>query len=104
MSVILNFFVNNYVWFLVICLILLFALIGYFVDTKKDERFLKKVELDKELEARLAVAEAANLTLNQMVKNPSAEIKSTISEGMDVESLENEANPEAKEVKENSSN
>ena len=67
MSVILNFFVDNYIWFLIISLILIFALIGYFVDTKPDKRFAEKVELDKELESRLAVAEATNMTINQMV-------------------------------------
>ena len=65
MYVILDFFVKNYIWFLVICLILIFALIGYFVDTKKDERFENKVELDKEIESKMAGA--TNMTLNQMV-------------------------------------
>ena len=73
MSVILNFFVNNYIWFLVISFILIFALIGYFVDTKKDERFSKKIELDKELESKLEAAGAANITLNQMMKMPAGD-------------------------------
>lgn len=33
MDAILEFFVNNYMWFLIISLILIFALIGYIVDT-----------------------------------------------------------------------
>lgn len=70
MSVILKFFVSNYIWFLVISFILIFALIGYFVDTKKDERFSEKIEIDKELESRLAAAGAANLTINQMMQSP----------------------------------
>ena len=39
MQVFIDFLVNNYLWFLVISLILVFALIGYLVDTneKKDE-------------------------------------------------------------------
>lgn len=39
MQVFVDFLVNNYLWFLVISLILVFALIGYLVDTneKKDE-------------------------------------------------------------------
>ncbi len=72
MSVILNFFVNNYIWFLIISLILIFALIGYFTDTSPDERFVRKVELDKELEERLAAAGASNMTLNQMVNTQSS--------------------------------
>ncbi|MBQ4583787.1 MAG: hypothetical protein IJA94_02745 [Bacilli bacterium] len=71
MEVILDFLVNNYIWFLVITLIMLFALIGYLVDIKKDERFSKKIEIDSEIESRLNVANAANITLNQMVKQQS---------------------------------
>lgn len=39
MQAFIDFLVNNYLWFLVISLILVFALIGYLVDTneKKDE-------------------------------------------------------------------
>ncbi|MBQ6687305.1 MAG: hypothetical protein IJN03_02140 [Bacilli bacterium] len=33
MEIILNFLVDNYLWFLIISLILIFALIGYIVDT-----------------------------------------------------------------------
>ena len=69
MNAILNFFVDNYVWFLVICFILIFALIGYFVDTKKDERFSTKIEIDRELESKLEAAGAANLTINEMMKS-----------------------------------
>lgn len=38
MQTFIDFLVNNYLWFLIISLILIFALIGYFVDTneKKD--------------------------------------------------------------------
>lgn len=42
-----NFLANNYVWFLIISLILLFALIGYLVDvkeTKNGKRVKKKKE------------------------------------------------------------
>lgn len=39
MQAFIDFLVNNYLWFLVISLILVFALIGYLVDTneKKDK-------------------------------------------------------------------
>lgn len=33
MEVLIDFLLNNYIWFLVISLILIFALIGYLVDT-----------------------------------------------------------------------
>ncbi len=37
----IDFLVNNYLWFLVISLILIFALIGYLVDTNE-----KKIEVN----------------------------------------------------------
>ena len=95
MSVILKFFVSNYVWFLVISFILIFALIGYFVDTKKDERFSEKIEIDKELESRLAAAGAANLTINQMMQSP---VKS---DSDAVEALEEDALDEPPKTEEN---
>lgn len=36
MESIINFISNNYAWFLTITIILLFALIGYIVDTKRN--------------------------------------------------------------------
>lgn len=87
MSTILDFLVNNYIWFLVITLILLFALIGYLVDTKKDERFTKKIEIDKEIESRLNVAAAANITLNQMVQKQSEDTINQINNPNDNEFL-----------------
>ena len=44
MNVLIDFLLNNYVWFLVISLILIFALIGYLVDaTTNKEKDNKKV-------------------------------------------------------------
>ena len=53
MQAFIDFLVNNYLWFLVISLILVFALIGYLVDTneKKDKDiYLEKKEDNKEKE------------------------------------------------------
>ena len=47
MEALIDFLVNNYIWFLVITLILIFALIGYLVDTneqKKDRTLASKDE------------------------------------------------------------
>lgn len=47
MQAFIDFLVNNYLWFLVISLILVFALIGYLVDTnEKKEIFEKKEQQD----------------------------------------------------------
>ena len=44
MNTLIDFLLNNYIWFLVISLILIFALIGYLVDaTTNKEKDKKKV-------------------------------------------------------------
>lgn len=98
MSAILNFLVNNYIWFLVITLILLFALIGYLVDTKKDERFTKKIEIDKEIESRLDVAAAANITLNQMVQKQGEESIKELSNSNNLENSSEEISEEHENI------
>ena len=42
MQTFIDFLVNNYLWFLVISLILIFALIGYLVDTNEKKNLLHK--------------------------------------------------------------
>lgn len=66
MESIVTFLSDNYMWFLIITLILIFALIGYLVDVKEDERFTKKVSLDKELTSKVEAATAVNITLKDM--------------------------------------
>lgn len=42
MSSFINFVSDNYVWFLVISIFLIFALIGYIVDSRRDESLLNR--------------------------------------------------------------
>ena len=77
METIVIFLADNYIWFLVITLILIFALIGYLVDTKKDERFTKGFSLDSELIHKMEVAKVANVSLNDMVEDSSKKIMGT---------------------------
>lgn len=67
METIMAFITENYIWFLIITIILIFALIGYLVDTKKDERFSKGVALDSEITQRMEVAKTVNISMNDMV-------------------------------------
>lgn len=46
MQTFIDFLANNYLWFIIIALILVFALIGYLVDTS--EKANKKVELESD--------------------------------------------------------
>ena len=48
MQTLIDFLVNNYLWFIIISLILIFALIGYLVDTSEREN-KKKLFSDENL-------------------------------------------------------
>lgn len=62
MEIILDFLVENYLWFLIISLILLFALIGYIVDTheKKTPKLHFQKNEDNDMES-IDVPEAKSL-------------------------------------------
>lgn len=45
MEALINFFVNNYLWFLIISFVLIFALIGYLVDTS-EQKENNKIDLN----------------------------------------------------------
>lgn len=67
-----NFLANNYVWFLIISLILIFALIGYLVDSKEIKTG-KKLKKQKE---ELKVVDFSTIdqskSLNQSLKEESS--------------------------------
>lgn len=62
MESVINFLLNNYIWFLVICLILIFALIGYLVDNTNKDAKREKLK---------PIAKVENETLNEV--HPSVE-------------------------------
>lgn len=69
MDFVIDFLVGNYMWFLVITIILIFSLIGYIVDSKEHKEvsiFDSPQELAKNLEM-LAVS-AQNKTIGDAVK------------------------------------
>ena len=76
MDSILNFITQNYLWFLVIAIILLLALIGYFVDVKKDSDdspFKKEKNAQAKNEEPMAnVKVENNMSLNEMINNAAA--------------------------------
>lgn len=80
MEKIIEFIGNNYSWFLTITIILLFALIGYIVDSKKDKNdLIKKNEeaLDEESLENIIVPEEKSLSdMMSKSKNIDPETKS----------------------------
>ena len=85
-----DFLANNYLWFLVVTLILIFALIGYFVDQneqKKGVSKINKVDLEKDkieelerLAQNKALGEAVNnqkINMGNIVNNMSGDNRIT---------------------------
>ena len=63
-----NFLANNYVWFLIVSLILIFALIGYLVDAKE----IKTGKREKKKKEELKVVDFSTVdqskSLNDSIK------------------------------------
>ena len=86
---------NNYVWFLTVSILLLFALIGYIYDNKKNKNdLIKKSESELAVESLEKMAATNNKSLSDMVsksKNINPETMSV--ELTDKSILENKNNP-----------
>ena len=91
----IEFIGNNYAWFLTISILLLFALIGYIYDNKKNKNdLIKKSESEIAVESLEKIAAENNKSLSDMVsksKNINPETMSV--ELTDKSILENENNP-----------
>ncbi len=77
MEVFTNFLANNYLWFLVIALLLLFSLIGYFVDQSEQKKGISKFnkqneEIDLKSLASMAQNKTINGVLNSSTINPNS--------------------------------
>ncbi len=79
MEKIIEFVANNYAWFLTITILLIFALIGYIYDTKREKKDLVKKsedELNEEMLQNLVVPEGKSLAETVMSsKNINPETK-----------------------------
>lgn len=73
METILNFLVDNYLWFLIISLILIFGLIGYIVDSR--EKKTPKLHFGEETESEvdLVVAEEGKSLKELLEENDKVE-------------------------------
>lgn len=68
MENIINFISSNYIWFIVIAVILLLALIGYLVDLKKDKTTVFDAgEIIDENSLKETVEKVENVGLSEMV-------------------------------------
>lgn len=71
MEVFTTFLANNYFWFLIIALVLIFALIGYFVDASEQKKgissIVKEKTVDKDINDLAKLA--GNKSLNSAIYN-----------------------------------
>lgn len=100
-----NFLANNYVWFLIISLILIFALIGYLVDSKeiKSGKKIKKqkeelkvvdfstIDQSKSLNQSIKEENKTDLNLDNYV-NKTNEVNKTTEENLNILNDSNENN------------
>ena len=110
MNNITTFLANNYIWFLVIGIILIFALIGYIVDSKNIEqerpktiKYQKDSKLkDTQPEVTLVKEESSKVDNNIQPTADKTEVLETVSLK---QAIENNTNPDSiikEEVKEES--
>lgn len=68
---VIDFLANNYIWFLVITIILCFSLIGYIVDLKEQKKWSTYGTISKETEQNFEnlAALAQNKTLTEAVQD-----------------------------------
>ena len=69
-----NFLANNYIWFLIISLILLFALIGYLVDVKEIKSGKKERKQKEELKIIDFSTVDQSKSLNESIKEEKSEL------------------------------
>lgn len=71
MEMFIDFLTNNYMWFLVITLFLIFSLIGYIVDSReqKNMNVFGGTNIDREKDFERLAASAQNKTLGEVLQN-----------------------------------
>lgn len=78
-----NFLANNYLWFLIIALLLLFSLIGYFVDQSEQKKGISRFnKQEEELDLKSLASMAQNKTLNSVLNystiNPNSNAQNNV--------------------------
>lgn len=81
METLIDFIVNNYIWFLVISLIIIFALIGYLVDlTNVDKKVKKKINspIVQEEDKSVKVHPSVEAYTNEVFDDPLIDDENTL--------------------------
>ena len=75
MSNFINFVSDNYVWFLVISIFLIFALIGYIVDSRRDESLLNRRKKEPSDIVTMEIDIPEDKSINDTINNNSMAIE-----------------------------
>ncbi len=75
MSNFINFVSDNYVWFLVISIFLIFALIGYIVDSRRDESLLNRRKKEPSDIETMEIDIPEDKSINDTINNNSMAIE-----------------------------
>ena len=75
MSSFINFVSDNYVWFLVISIFLIFALIGYIVDSRRDESLLNRRKKEPSDIETMEIDIPEDKSINDTINNNSMAIE-----------------------------
>lgn len=75
MSSFVNFVSDNYVWFLVISIFLIFALIGYLVDSRRDESLLNRRKKEPSDIETMEIDIPEDKSINDTINNNSMAIE-----------------------------
>ncbi len=67
MGTLINFLLDNFIYVVFVCILLVLALIGYIVDTTKDKKVKEKIEKDLEENQNEIPLVDANVTLGETV-------------------------------------
>lgn len=83
MDVLINFLLDNYIYFVFVAILLVLALVGYIVDTAKTEKLKKEYSKKEEETIDIPIANlGSNVkigeTVNKMATNSNANVKSSV--------------------------
>lgn len=87
MSSFINFVSDNYVWFLVISIFLIFALIGYIVDSRRDESLLNRRKKEPSDIETMEIDIPEDKSINDTINNNSMAIEMEDNSGLSNEEL-----------------
>lgn len=87
MSNFINFVSDNYVWFLVISIFLIFALIGYIVDSRRDESLLNRRKKEPSDIETMEIDIPEDKSINDTINNNSMAIEMEDNSGLSNEEL-----------------